>query len=625
MSLGYIVSIVLNGLANASTLFLLAAGLSLIFGVSRIVNFAHGSFYMLGAYLAYSLINLAGPGIFGLICGVVGAALILGLLGALIELVLLRRLYAVPELFQLLATFGLALLISDVALSTWGPESLLGPRIHGLDGSLNIFGRNIPAYDFVIIATGPVVFGCLWWLLNRTYWGMLVRAATEDRDMVSALGINHSVLFTAVFALGTLLAGLGGALQIPRSPADLTLDVTAISDAFVVVVVGGMGSIPGALLAAVIVGMARAICLGVGTISFLSFDISLAKLALVVEFIVMAVVLIFKPRGLLGRPESRVRMSLRSKQSESPSSSGMAPVTAVFFVLLAFAPLLHQPYALVFLIDVLLTGAFVLSLYFILGPGGMVSFGHAAYFGLGAYGAALLFKTAGWPMEAALLGAPIVGALGGALFGWFSVRLSGVYLAMLTLAFAQIVWSVVFQWDGLTGGSNGFVGIWPAPWLASRTAMFYFALVFCAATAFSLYLVNRSPFGMMLRAARDSALRAETLGINRINVQWSAFIIASAFAGLAGGIFAFSKGSLSADVIGISRSIDGLVMVILGGMQSILGPLAGAVLFNWLQDNVMRYTDFWRGLLGLTIILITLFFPNGIVGLLRSFRVRRAS
>lgn len=625
MSLGYLVSILLNGLANASTLFLLAAGLSLIFGVSRIVNFAHGSFYMLGAYLAYSLINITGPSVFGLICGVVGSALFLGLIGAIIELALLRRLYAVPELFQLLATFGLALLISDVALSVWGPESLLGPRISGLDGSFDIFGRKIPAYDFVVIAIGPIVFGCLSWLLNGTYWGTLVRAATEDRDMVSALGINHSVLFTAVFALGALLAGLGGALQIPRSPADLTLDVTAISDAFVIVVVGGMGSIPGALLAAIIVGMARAICLGVGTISVLSFDVSLAKLALVIEFIVMAVVLIFKPRGLLGRPESRVRMSLRSKQAEIPASYGMAPVAAVLFVLLSFAPLLQQPYVLVFLIDVMLSSVFVLSLYFILGPGGMVSFGHAAYFGLGAYGGALLFKTAGWPMEAALLGAPVVAALGGALFGWFSVRLSGVYLAMLTLAFAQIVWSVVFQWDGLTGGSNGLVGIWPAPWLASKTAMFYLALFLCSGTALTLYLINRSPFGLMLRATRDSSLRAETLGISRINVQWSAFIIASAFAGLAGGVFAFSKGSLSADVIGVSRSIDGLVMVILGGMQSILGPLAGAVLFNWLQDNVMRYTEFWRGLLGLTIIAITLFFPNGIVGLFGMFRARRAS
>lgn len=622
--MGYIVGITLSGLANASTLFLVAAGLSLIFGVSRIVNFAHGSLYMLGAYVAYSILDAAGAGIGGLVAAVAGASLFLGALGALIEFVLLRRLYAVPELFQLLATFGLALLVSDVALYVWGPDSLLGPRIYGLDGSLAVFGRNVPTYDFVVIAFGPVVLGCLWWLMNRTYWGMLIRAATEDRDMIGALGVNHTVLFTSVFALGALLAGLGGALQIPRSPADLTLDVTSISDAFVVVVVGGMGSIPGAFLAAVIIGMARALCLGIGTVSLLSIDISFAKLSLVIEFIVMAVVLIAKPRGLLGRAESRPRISIRASQGSQPVYSAMAPAMGIFFAVLAVAPVLQLDYVLVFLIDVLLIGAFVLSLYFILGPGGMVSFGHAAYFGLGAYGAALLFKSARWPMEAALLGAPLIAAAGGVLFGWFSVRLSGVYLAMLTLAFAQIVWSVIFQWDWLTGGSNGLVGIWPSTWLASKTAMFYLALIVCAGTACALHVMIRSPFGLMLRATRDSALRSETLGINRVNIQWSAFVVASAFAGLAGGVFAFSKGSLSADVIGVSRSIDALVMVILGGTQSIFGPLAGAAVFNWLQDNVMRYTEFWRGLLGVMIILITLFFPNGVVGLLRPFRARKA-
>ena len=249
MSWGYAVSIMLSGMANASTLFLVASGLSLIFGVTRIVNFAHGSFYMLGAYLAYSLISYSGASLAGLIFAIIGSCMILGLFGALIEFVLLRRLYASPQLFQLLATFGLSLLISDLALFVWGPESLLGPRIPGLGGAIQVFGRSIPTYDFVVIGAGPALFTVLWWLLNRTFWGTLVRAATEDRDMVSALGINHSILFTSVFSIGALLAGLGGALQIPRSPADLSMDLTSISDAFVVVVVGGMGSIPGALLA----------------------------------------------------------------------------------------------------------------------------------------------------------------------------------------------------------------------------------------------------------------------------------------------------------------------------------------------------------------------------------------
>jgi len=620
MNFGYAISLFLNGLASASSLFLVAAGLSLIFGVSRVVNFAHGSFYMLGAYLAYSLIGYAGPSILGLALSVVAAALALGLLGGVVEVVLLRRLYAAPELFQLLATFGLSLLFSDSALLIWGPESLLAPRITGLDGSLQIFERSVPTYDLVIIVGGPVVFAGLWWMLKRTHFGMLVRAATEDREMVGVLGINHTVLFTAVFALGALLAGLGGALQIPRSPADLSLDLTTISDAFVVVVVGGLGSMPGAFLAAIIVGMARAICLGVGTLPFFSYDVPLAKLTLVVEFIVMAVVLIVKPLGLLGLPETRLRSPLRAVRAVQPLRSSTASmIAASSLTILLLLPLTGQPYLLVFATEVLLAGIFATSLYFLMGPGGMISFGHAAYFGLGAYGAALLHKSAGWSMEAAIVTAPFIAAAGGVVFGWFSVRLSGVYLAMLTLAFAQIVWSIIFQWDALTGGSNGMVGIWPSEWLTSKTSMYFLALSLCATTVLALTVVNRSPFGFMLRAVRDSALRAETLGINRIAIQWAAFVLASFFAGLAGGVFAFSKGSISADVIGVGRSIDGLVMVTLGGMQSMAAPIMGAAAFNWLQDNIMRHTEFWRGSLGIIIVLTALFYSGGA---LSSFSVR---
>src|SRR5262245_10697346 len=240
----------LNGLASASTLFLVAAGLSLIFGVTRIVNFAHGSLYMLGIYAAYSLIGLFGVTAWGFWAGVVAAALAVGAAGAGVEIAILRRIYRAPELFQLLATFALALVIKDFALWFWGAEDLLGPRAPGLRGSVEIAGSPFPEYDLVLIAIGPAVLGALWVLLRRTRWGRLVRAATQDREMVAALGVNQRWLFTGVFALGSLLAGLGGALQIPREPAQLALDITVISDAFVVVVLGGMGSLPGAFLAA---------------------------------------------------------------------------------------------------------------------------------------------------------------------------------------------------------------------------------------------------------------------------------------------------------------------------------------------------------------------------------------
>src|SRR5215813_6185681 len=289
----------LDGLAAASGLFLVAAGLSLIFGVTRIINIAHGSLYMLGTYVAATIASRVAGGL-GFWGGIVATAILIGVFGAAIELVLLRRIYRSPELFQLLATFALVLVINDLALWLWGPEDLLGPRAPGLRGAVEILGRRLPSYDLFLIAIGPIVLGVLHLVLARTRFGRLVRAATQDREMVGALGVNQALLFTTVFALGSLLSGLGGALQIAREPANLAMDLTVISDAFVVVVVGGMGSIPGAYLAAVVIAEVKALCISIGVVNVAGVAVNASKLTLVGEFIVMAVVLILRPHGLLG-------------------------------------------------------------------------------------------------------------------------------------------------------------------------------------------------------------------------------------------------------------------------------------------------------------------------------------
>lgn len=592
----------LNGLAGASSLFLVAAGLSLIFGVSRIVNFAHGSLYMLGMYLAVWLSERVG---FWL--SVPLAALCVAVLGALVEISLLRRIYRAAELLQLLATFALVLIIKDFALWAWGPEDLLGPRAPGLAGAVDIAGRRFPQYDLFLIALGPAVFIALHLLLRKTRWGILVRAATEDREMTGALGVNQRWLFTAVFALGAALAGLGGALAIPREPANLEIDLSLVSDAFVVVVVGGLGSIPGAFLAALLIAEIKAFCIGLGY----------SKLTLVAEFIVMAVVLVLRPWGLLGRRPAQARSAVPAAMDLGWSKAMLALVVA-----LALVPVFSGGYALVLLTDVLVFALFAVSLHFLLGPGGMVSFGHAAYFGLGAYGAALLVLRAGMPMELALLLGPLAAVAGAALFGWFCVRLSGIYLAMLTLAFAQIAWSVAFQWDAVTGGSNGLVGIWPAAWLGSRQAYYLLTLLLSALGIAALWRIVASPFGHALRAARDSPLRAEAIGIDVRAQQWSAFILAGTFAGLAGALYAFSKGSISPETLSVPRSVDGLVMVLLGGVQILTGPVWGAALFTWLEDAVSREVAYWRAAIGAVILLLVLAFPQGLAGTLKKWLSR---
>ena len=518
---GFVVQL-LNGLAGGSSLFLVAAGLSLIFGVTRIVNFAHGSFFMVGIYVAYSLVAKLGASI-GFWPSLLLAALAVAALGALVEVLLLRRIYRAPELFQLLATFALGLVIKDGVLWFWGPEELLGPRAPGLTGSVSILGRQFPTYDLFLIVAGPVVLGLLWLLLTKTRWGTLVRAATQDRGMVSALGVNQAWLFTAVFALGAFLAGLGGALQLPREPANLEMDLNIIGAAFVVVVVGGMGSIPGAYVAALLIAELKAICIWLGLVEIAGVSISFSKLTMVVEFVVMAVVLVARPWGLFGRPQAPSRHASAAEQPlRAPGRVALYARWAVL-ALLVLMPLLaaQSPYVTVLLIDMLIAALFAASLHFIMGPAGMHSFGHAAYFGLGAYAAALLVRSLQLPMEVALLVAPVAAGLGAFLYGWFCVRLSGVYLAMLTLAFAQITWAICFQWDTFTGGSNGLTGVWPAQWLSDKRNYYYLTLALVAGGVLLMHRILYSPFGYALRAGRDSVLRADAIGMNVKRLQLS--------------------------------------------------------------------------------------------------------
>lgn len=625
MSLSGLLLQLLNGLADASALFLVAAGLSLIFGVTRVVNFAHGSFYMLGIYLAWTFTGYFGDGA-GYWAGLLLAALATGLIGAAAEWLVLKRLYQAPELFQLLATFALVLIIGDAALAIWGPEDLFSARAPGLSGAVQILGRRYPEYDLLLIAAGPVVLGLLWLLLMRTRWGRLLRAAAENRRMLAALGVNQAWLFTSAFTLGAFLAGLGGALAAPRVPATLGLDLEIIASAFVVVVVGGLGSIPGAFLAALLICSVKAVFVFLGQVQIGPWVFNLSKLTLLAEFAVMAVVLVARPWGLLGQPPAPSSQAAAPERPIAPAGRRLRRAYGLLLALLALAPVaaLQWPYFGILLTEILIAALFAASLHFLTGLAGMTSFGHAAWFGLGAYGAALLLKLAAVPMEAALLLGPFAAVFGALLFGWFCVRLSGVYLAMLTLAVAQILWALAYQWDDVTGGSNGLIGLWPSAWLSQGPWFYYLTLALCAGGIWWLRRLAFSPLGYALRGVRDSSLRAEALGMDARRLQWAGFVAASLAAGMAGSLYAFSKGSIAPDVLAVSRSVDGLVMVLLGGLHTLAGPLVGAASYTWLQDAAARSTEYWHAVLGLAILVLVLAFPEGLAGAATRLRGRRA-
>jgi len=379
-----------------------------------------------------------------------------------------------------------------------------------------------------------------------------------------------------------------------------------------------MGSIPGAYVAALLISQLKAICIWLGLVELFGISVSFSKLTLVVEFLVMAVVLVARPSGLMGRPQGPRRHAGAVEEPLRPPDKLLKFGGAALLVVLLLVPMFsaYWPYAIVLLIDMLTAALFAASLHFIMGPAGLHSFGHAAYFGLGAYAAALLVRSLGIPMEIALVTAPFVAAIGALVFGWFSVRLSGVYLAMLTLAFGQIVWAGIYQWDDFAGGSNGLTGVWPAPWLSDKRSYYYLTLALVVAGVLMLRRMLFAPFGYTMRAARDSATRADAIGINVKQMQWAAFVVAGSFAGLAGALFAFSKGSISPESLHVAKSIDGLVMVLLGGVQTLAGPVVGAFAFTWLQDMVGRNSEYWRAMLGGIIIVLVLLFPKGIAGII---------
>jgi branched-chain amino acid transport system permease protein len=597
----------LSGLAHAMVLFLIASGLSLIFGVSRIVNFAHGSFYMLAAYLTYTLAGVLPLGPAGFYVAVALAAAAVGLVGLVVEVALLRRVYRAPELYQLLLTFALVLVISDLVALVWGRENKTGPSAPGLAGSVAIAGQLFPSYDLALIVVGPAVALGLWWIFHRTRWGVLIRAATHDREMVAVLGVDQRRLFTSVFALGSALAGLGGALQVPRQALTNVMDTTIITEAFVVVVIGGMGSLPGALLAAVVIGVVDAF--GV---------LWLPKASLVMTFVVMAVVLIVRPWGLLGRPETQAR-GAGGAIAEPPLAVGRRWVLAALLALLVVPPWLPSFWVLV-LVEVLAFALFAASLHLLMGTAGMVSFGHAVTFGVGAYGAALLVQWAKAPMLAAFAAGPVVAALGATVIGFFCVRLTSIYFAMLTLAFCQIAYAIAHQWYDVTGGDNGLLGIWPMRGLADPLRYYYFALGACAGGIAALGAVGRAPFGLTLRAIRDHARRAEATGIDVRLHQWLAFVLAGLFGGLAGATFVFLKGSVFPNSLTVAMSVEPLVMVLLGGVGALAGAPVGAGLYKVLDTVVTKYTEYWQLVLGAILIVLVVAFPRGLLGLLAERR-----
>ena len=280
----------LVGLTEAMYLWLVAAGLSLIFGVLRVLNFAHGALYMVGAYLTFAVFRALGGNFW--VALLVGPLLV-AVIGWVMEVFFLRRVYRADVAFQLLLTFAFVLILDDLVKLVFGPVYQSPPTPKALSGAVLIFGSPLPTYHLFILAAGGLVAIGLWLFLEKTRWGLLVRATAADREMARALGVRSSRLFTGVFMLGAALAGLGGALSIPVRSISPGMGELIIIEAFVVVVLGGLGSLRGAFIGSLAIGLLHSY----GIVFLPVFELALA-------YLVMAAVLIVRPWGLFGVREA---------------------------------------------------------------------------------------------------------------------------------------------------------------------------------------------------------------------------------------------------------------------------------------------------------------------------------
>lgn len=288
----------------------------------------------------------------------------------------------------------------------------------------------------------------------------------------------------------------------------------------------------------------------------------------------------------------------------------------VLFIIFALIPVSGSGYALYLNAQILFMVLFATSLNLLVGYAGLFSFGHVAYYAIGAYTYAILVKSYGLPFWVGFAAGPIVAAVMAAIFGLFCIRLTKIYFTFLTLAFAQIVWAICFKWTPVTGGDSGIAGITQPDFLLSSTNTYYFILIVVAILVFVMYKITHSPFGLILNVTRENLNRAEFIGVNVKLYQLIDFIIAGFFAGVAGVLFVLLTRSVFPDIILVTRSIEVVIMVILGGMYNFWGPSVGTIILLYLNDFIKARTEYWPLVLGIILAGIILFLPAGIIGIL---------
>ncbi len=626
-----ILRLTIMGAAYGLVLFVIATGMSLTLGLMRVVNMSHGAIYMFAGYCGIATYSATGNWFLAIIVGaLVGAAL-----GAFLEIGFLRRLYKHPT-YQVLLTIGMINILNNVAQWIWGGLPMSAPIPDFLKGGIPIGGITVPYIRFFMLIFGVVMCVVLWFLQDKTRIGAMVRAGMDNREVAATLGINNKLIFTGVFILGSAIAGASAMIGGSVTGVGAGTAWSVLLDSIIVVVVGGTGSIQGALLGGLILGLAN------------SFGTAYVE-ALVpfLKYLVLIIVLLIKPSGLLGR-KMDVNKAIEADLEKTGSKGHGDPMPRsevvirngrltmqmhayrwlpylIALVFLAVCPTFMGRTLVSMLSKSLIFALFAASLDVIMGYGGMRSFGHAAYFGLGGYTVALLYARADlgnfWLGLVAVI---VVCAVAGAVISYFTLKFSGTYFLIVTMAFGQLLSALATQLTSFTGGSDGLsshrpdFGFVTIKWDATK--LYYLVLVSFVICFILLKVIMRSSFGRSIVGVRENEGRMKALGYNTWLTKYVACIIAAVFAGIAGMLYSYVYLTMTPTDLDLTTSAKPMLMVIMGGGSTLWGPAIGGFIITLFETYAGKWApDRWPLLLGLLYVVCVLFLRGGISPYLTRF------
>jgi branched-chain amino acid transport system permease protein len=597
----------INGIALGNIYALIAIGFALIFGVANLINFAHGSVFTWGAYIGWTLIVVLGwPWYVALGVAAVGC----GLIGMAIERLALRPLAGGPPIAPLLSTVALSVVLDQTVERLWtaDPRSLPAqvPAV-----VFNLGGVRIGLPDLLIAAIGLTSAGLLWLFLTRTKLGWAVRATAQDRDAALQMGVDVDRIQSVTFGIASALGGVAGLLVgIYYNNVHPSMGFQAGLSGFSAAMLGGLTSVPGAVVGGLLLGIGE------------SFGVAVLgnTYRQMITFVVIILVLMFRPSGLFGE-KSALAMDpgfggfFATGRTFSPNWKWVVGIGIVALV----APLiLDEPYFFRVLTVALIFAMLAMSLTLVAGQAGQVSLGHAGFFGIGAYTAAILTTRAGFSPWAALPLAALVAGVIGAIITYPALRVRGHYVAIATLGIGQIVAFTLLNWESLTRGPLGITNI-PALSIFGisivRPAEFYYvALAAAALVALIIWQLSRSHLGRSFRAIREDETAALTCAIRADHYKTLVFGLSAAIAGLGGGLIAHFYGYISYDSFLARESILALTMVVLGGMSSVPGAFVGSLALIGIPELFRPLADYRYILYGILLLLVIRYRPRGLIG-----------